>query len=109
MHAETDTEEDRATGIVPPIIPQAPWRIAAVEALPGFRLWVRFNDGAEGEVNMAPMVHSSKAGVFAALRDETLFRQVRLEWGAVTWPDELDLAPDAMYDEIKQHGEWILS
>jgi len=58
---------------------------------------------------MAELVHSSEAGVFAALRDETLFHQVYLEWGAVTWPDELDLAPDAMYDEIKQHGEWILS
>jgi len=26
--------------------------------------------------------------------------------GFVSWPDEIDLAPDAMYDEIKQHGEW---
>lgn len=109
MYAETDTEEDRATGIVPPIVPQAPWRIAAVEALPGFRLWVRFNDGTAGEVNMAKLVYSSEAGVFAALRDEALFRQVYLKWGAVTWSGELDLAPDAMYDEIKQHGEWLLS
>jgi hypothetical protein len=108
MRAETDTEEDRAIEVVPPVIPQAPWRIAAVEALPGFRFSVRFNDGTEGEVQMAEMVHSSKAGVFTVLRDEELFRQVRLEWGAVTWPGELDLAPDAMYDEIKQHGEWIL-
>ena len=109
MHAETDTEEDRATGVTPPIIPQAPWRIAVVETLPGFRLWVRFNDGTEGEVNMAAIVDSPEAGGFAALRDEALFRQARLEWGAVAWPGELDLAPDAMYDEIKQHGEWILS
>lgn len=109
MHAETDTEEDRATGIIPSIIPQAPWRIAAVETLPGFRLWVRFNDGTEGEVNMAAIVDSPEAGVFAVLRDEALFRQARLEWGAVTWPGELDLAPDTIYDEIKQHGEWILA
>ena len=109
MHAETNTEKDRATGVIPPIIPQAPSRIAAVEALPKFRLWVRFNDGTEGEVNIAAIVNSPEAGVFAALRDEALFRQAHLKWGAVTWPGELDLAPDAMYDEIKQHGEWILS
>lgn len=58
---------------------------------------------------MMAMVNSSEAGVFVALRDEALFHQVRLEWGVVAWPGELDLAPDAMYEEIKQHGEWILS
>jgi hypothetical protein len=26
----------------------------------------------------------------------------------VTWPGEIDLAPDAMYAEIKQGGHWIL-
>ena len=50
----------------------------------------------------------ANAGVFAALRDEMLFRQVRLELGAVTWPGELDLAPDAMYAAIKQTGKWVL-
>ncbi|MGH8515273.1 MAG: DUF2442 domain-containing protein [Gammaproteobacteria bacterium] len=37
-----------------------------------------------------------------------LFRQVRLECGAVTWPGDLDLAPDAMYEVIKVYGEWVL-
>ena len=56
---------------------------------------------APGWFHSAP----AKAGVFAVLRDEELFRQVRLEWGAVTWPGELDLVTDAMYGEIKQHRE----
>jgi hypothetical protein len=108
MHTHADTEEDRTPEIVPPISPRAPWRVAEVNAQPGFRLQVRFNDGTEGEVNMAALVHSSNAGVFAALRDEMLFRQVRLELGAVTWPGELDLAPDAMYAAMKQIGKWVL-
>lgn len=28
--------------------------------------------------------------------------------GVVIWPGELDVAPDAMYAELKQHGEWKL-
>jgi hypothetical protein len=47
-------------------------------------------------------------GVFAALRQPDLFRQARIEGGAVTWPGEIDLAPDAMYREIKRAGEWVL-
>jgi hypothetical protein len=31
-----------------------------------------------------------------------------VEYGAVTWPGEIDLAPDAMYAEFKKNGEWKL-
>jgi hypothetical protein len=34
--------------------------------------------------------------------------QAHLEYGAVTWPGEIDLAPDAMYAEIKEAGTWVL-
>jgi hypothetical protein len=34
------------------------------------------------------------------------FSQAALVYGAVTWPGELDIAPDAMYEEIKADGEW---
>jgi hypothetical protein len=40
-----------------------------------------------------------EAGVFAALRDPSLFAQAALDYGAVSWPGELDLAPDAMHAE----------
>jgi len=94
---------------VPAIIPGAPWRITYVSHLPGFKLAVRFNDGKEGTVAMAGLIHSSHAGVFAALRDEELFSKVTLHYGAVTWPGELDLAPDAMYEAICQSGELNLN
>jgi hypothetical protein len=45
---------------------------------------------------MSNFIFSDEAGVFAALRDETLFAQVHLELGVVTWPGEIDIAPDAM-------------
>jgi Protein of unknown function (DUF2442) len=81
---------------------------AEVEALPGFRLRVRFNDGSDGTVEMAEFVNSRAAGVFAALRDENGFRQAKIVLGAVTWPGDLDLAPDATRQAIKEHGTWII-
>jgi hypothetical protein len=59
-------------------------------------------------VDMTEFVHSPDAGVFAALADPNVFSQAFVLYGAVTWPGELDLAPDAMYDEIRANGEWIL-
>jgi uncharacterized protein DUF2442 len=108
MHAHANAEEDFTAEIIPPIRPSAPWRIAEVRPMPDFSLWVRFNDGTEGTVAMSGFLHSSHAGVFSALRDEELFSRVSLDYGAVTWPGELDLAPDAMYEAIRRDGQWIL-
>jgi len=85
-----------------------PWRVVVVEPLEGFRLFVRFIDDLEGTVDMAGLVQSPTAGVFAQLADISLFRKVFVEHGAVTWPGELDLAPDAMHAEIQKTGIWVL-
>ena len=108
MQAPADAQEDRTAELIPPVRPCAPWRVAEVEALPEFRLRVRFNDGTAGIVDMAMFVNLEAAGVFAALRDEETFRQARVRLGAVSWPGDLDLAPDAMHSAVKEHGIWVL-
>lgn len=109
MCTNANTEENFSIEIVPAIIPKAPWRVASVSHLPGFRLSVRFNDGTEGTVVMSGLIHSPNAGVFEALRDEKIFSKVTLHYGAVTWPGELDLAPDALYEAISRSGECVLN
>ena len=47
-------------------------------------------------------------GVFEPLKDADFFSRVFIDSGAVTWPGDIDLAPDAMYREIKRCGEWLL-
>jgi hypothetical protein len=74
--------------------------------LPGHHLHVRFIDGTEGDVDLSRMVFSDTAGVFVALRDPARFAEARVTDGVVTWPGDLDLAPDAMYDAISAHGRW---
>lgn len=109
MSSQPAAKPDRPSGVAyPPIVPRAPWRVAEVEVLPNWRLRVRHNDGVTGIVDMSKLVRSPNAGVFAALRDVAVFEQVFLDIGAVTWPGELDLAPDAMHDEIEKNGEWVL-
>jgi len=101
MYAQSAPQQDPPLAVTPPIQPRMPWRVTTVEALPEFRLRVRFVDGTEGTVDLAAMIHSPDAGVFAALADPARFALARIEYGAVTWPGEIDLAPDAMYAEIK--------
>ena len=86
-----------------------PWRLVSVRALNDFRLSVEFVDGLRGQVNMSAMILGENAGVFSSLKDERVFKQVYLKHGVVTWPGDIDLAPDAMYEAIKQLGEWVLT
>lgn len=66
---------------------------------------VRFADGLTGRAVLLP---SHLRGVFAKLADPQQFRLLRVTDGFVSWPDEIDLAPDAMYAAIREHGDWIL-
>jgi hypothetical protein len=109
MQSQTVTQEDRAASITPAIRPSMPWRVREVTALPDYRLAVRFVDGLSGIVDLSALVASPEAGVFARLRNRALFDQVFVEHGAVVWPGELDLAPDAMHAAIKENGEWKLT
>jgi Protein of unknown function (DUF2442) len=92
----------------PGVNPTAPWRLRTVKVLRDYTLQVTFNDGTQGIVEMHDFVVGSEAGIFAALQDAAIFEQVHLEYGVVTWPGDIDLSPDRMYDEIKKKGKWVL-
>lgn len=104
MHAEPVTQEDRASSMEASIRPRAPWRVQSVRQTGPNTLEVQFNDGTSGRVEMRQLVNSPGAGVFAALTDPALFKRVFVELGAVAWPGGLDLAPDAMYADIRRDG-----
>lgn len=108
MHSHAVTEEDRPLDVIKTIVPRAPWRVTEVEVLSNYRLEVHFADGVKGVVDMSKLVMNPDSGVFSELRDDSIFRQVRLELGVVTWPGDIDIAPDAMHAAIKQRGEWII-
>lgn len=74
-------------------------RVVSAIPLPGYRLRLRFTDGAEGEVDLSKLVGR---GVFEAWRDEHVFRQVRVDplTRTVVWPGGLDLCPDVLYHQV---------
>ena len=82
------------------------WDVTDVKVVGDFALAVRFQDGLEGGVTFLP---SFFRGVFTHLASIPEFQKVQVVDGVVTWPGELDLAPDAMYAEIKRSGQWLLN
>jgi hypothetical protein len=74
-------------------------RITAVEPRPDYRLWLRFSDGSEGEVELGHLVGR---GVFAAWNDPAIFALVAIDpdTRTVSWPGGIDLDPDVLYAKV---------
>jgi hypothetical protein len=73
-------------------------RAIKVAPLPRYGLHVEFDDGISGTIDLSGELDGE---VFQPLRDEALFCQVTVdEFGAVSWPNGPDLAPDAMHSEL---------
>ena len=74
-------------------------RPSRIEALSGFRLRVTYPDGTDGVIDLSGDVGR---GVFAPLADEAFFRTVHLgRYGQIAWSEDLEICPDAAYQEIK--------
>jgi hypothetical protein len=79
--------------------------IVEVRPVEGYRLFLKFEDGVEGIVDVATMVRFD--GVFAPLRNREEFVRVAVnpEIGTICWPNGADLDPDVLYAHIT--GETI--
>jgi hypothetical protein len=74
--------------------------VKTAKYLHDYVLWVRFNDGAEGEVDLDGELEGE---VFEPLKKLSLFRALRVDpvLQTVVWPNEADLAPEFLYEKMK--------
>lgn len=78
--------------------------IAKIEKLDGYKLRLRFSDGSEGVHDFTTMVGET-GPMIEPLRDEAYFARVFLEFGAPTWPNGYDIAPEWLRREMAAAGE----
>lgn len=69
--------------------------IIEVKPRSNYRLWLRYSDGVEGEVDLSDL---AGRGVFAAWQETGVFESVKIGTaGELIWREEIDLCPDALY------------
>ena len=72
-----------------------------IEALPGYRIRLAYPDGTEGVIDLSTDVGR---GVFAPLADEQFFQTVHIgRFGQIAWSEDIEICPDAAYQEIAKH------
>jgi len=80
-------------------------KVTKVKPLAEYRLDVEFDDGVRG---IADLSDCAGAGVFAAWLKPGLFEQVSItQEGALAWPGDLDLCPDALYMRVTGKGSLV--
>ena len=73
------------------------WDVKAVKPLPNFRIYVEIEDGRKGIFDLTPYLDY---GIFRELRYVHYFNRVGILFGAVTWPNEQDIAPETLLSEM---------
>jgi hypothetical protein len=74
--------------------------VIEVKALPAFKVWVRFEDGLAGEVDLSELAGRGVFRRWTQYPSEFLQARVDPESGTVVWPGGLDIAPDRLYRDI---------
>ncbi|MGH8608144.1 MAG: DUF2442 domain-containing protein [Gammaproteobacteria bacterium] len=73
------------------------WDVKSVKPLSDYRIYVEIEDGRKGTFDLKPYLDH---GVFRELRDLHYFNRVDILFGAVTWPNEQDIAPETLLAEM---------
>ena len=76
-------------------------KVVEVRPLEGYKLWLRFQDGLSGTVDLSTEFWGR---MFEPLKDIALFAQTAIhpELETVTWPNGADLAPEFIYKAAQQ-------
>ena len=77
------------------------WDVIEVKPEPDYSLFVRFRDGLTEHLELH---RETLTGARAPLREPRFFEQVFIDYPAVTGPGAINLAPDAMYEDIARQA-----
>lgn len=73
-------------------------RPTAVEPREDYKIWLRYEDGVEGEVDLSDI---PRTGIFEAWNDVSFFESVHIsEFDSIAWSEDAELCPNALYIEI---------
>ncbi|MCW5202111.1 DUF2442 domain-containing protein [Desulfobulbus sp. US4] len=62
-----------------------------------YTLRLVFNNGMEGTADLKETIFDDKRAVFSVLKEETNFKNFKVEHSTVIWSDQLDLASEYLF------------
>ena len=77
--------------------------VTAVDVIGEYRLRLTFDDGTVGDVDFTG--REWHGVMFEPLRDPNFFAKVFVDHGGgtIAWPNGLDMAPEPLYEQAREH------
>ena len=74
--------------------------VKEAEYLHNYVIWLRFNDGSSGEVDLENELYGT---MFEPLKDIELFKSFKVDpiLDTIVWENGADLAPEFLYEKMK--------
>jgi len=69
--------------------------VCKAQVCPDYHLLLTFDNGERRLFDMTPYLHYP---VFQRLRNPGFFTLARVNYGTVTWPYDIDIAPETLYE-----------
>lgn len=72
------------------------WSVRAVEAREDYTLLISFADGSKRIYNARPLLDLR---IYEKLKHLPFFMCAKAEFGTVVWSDDIDIAPEHLYEQ----------
>jgi len=66
-----------------------------------YKIFLNFDDGLKGIVDLKNFIFNNSFSAFKRLQDKKQFKDFSLENHTLVWGNDLDLAPEFLYDLLK--------
>ena len=70
--------------------------VKEVKPIDNYKLIVTFENN---EVKIFDMIPYLDKGIFQELKDENLFKAVKVSFDSIEWPNEADIDPETLYED----------
>jgi hypothetical protein len=66
-----------------------------------YKINVEFNNGTKGTIDFKKILEEDHREIIRELLDKELFKTVKVDLHTLCWNNEVDFAPDYLYEQIK--------
>ena len=77
-------------------MPKPKWSVKEVKPLPDYMLHLTFESGEERIYDAKPMLQKP---ICVQLKEPAFFERAKVAYGTVIWSDDIDIAPEYLYEQ----------
>ena len=74
--------------------------ITSVSLEDDYTIYVEFNDGKKGIINLKNELEKDHRPIIHELLDLELFKTVKIKFDTLSWDNGVDIAPEYLYDQM---------